>query len=50
MKGDERELWTTLRNFYKPLLSGHPLLLGHLGKSRKCELNRGFTVVVHNPV
>ena len=26
------------------LLSGHPLLSGHLGRSQRCPLNRGFTV------
>ena len=30
--------WPTLRNFYQPLSSGH------LGRSRRCPLNRGFTV------
>ena len=29
----------------KPLLSRHPLLSGHLGRSRRCPLNRGFTVL-----
>ena len=33
-----------MRNFYNLLLSGHPLLSGHLGRSRKCPLNRGFTL------
>ena len=34
-----------MRNFYKPQLGGHPLLSGHLGRSRGCRLNKGFTVI-----
>ena len=33
-----------MRNFYKPLLGGHPPLSGHFGRSRRCPLNRSFTV------
>ena len=34
-----------MRNLYKPLLSGLPPLRGHLGRSRRCPLNRGLTVL-----
>ena len=34
-----------ITQFLQPLLSGHPLLSRHLGRSRRCRLNRGFTVV-----
>ena len=36
---------TVTVDFYKPLLSGLPLLRGHLGRSRRCPLNRGLTVL-----
>ena len=55
MKGNELELliaslttcnfFTNIVQFLKPLLSGHPLLSRHLGRSRKCPLNTGFTVI-----
>ena len=34
-----------ITQFLQPPLSGHPLLSRHLGRSRRCRLNRGFTVV-----
>ena len=37
--------YQTLHNFYKPFLSGHPLLSGHLERSRRSPVNRGFTVI-----
>ena len=47
MKGNELEIVTVeccslIAECY--LLNGHPLLSGHLGRSRRCPLNRGFTV------
>ena len=36
----------TLHNSYKPVLGGHPLLSRHLGRSRRCLHNRGFTVLI----
>ena len=35
----------TLRNCYKPSLSGHSLLSRHMGRSLRCPLNRAFTVI-----
>ena len=32
--------WMLNVQFLKPLLSGHPLLSRHLGRSRRCPLNR----------
>ena len=37
---------TNIAQFLEPLLSGHPVLSGHLRRSRRCPLNRGFTVFV----
>ena len=34
-----------MAHILQTLLSGHPLLSGHLGRSRRCPLNRGFTVL-----
>ena len=35
---------TSIAQFYKSLISGHPLLSGHLRRSRRCPLNISFTV------
>ena len=34
-----------MTHILQTLLNGHPLLSGHLGRSRRCPLNRGFTVL-----
>ena len=34
-----------MAHILQTLLSEHPLLSGHLGRSRRCPLNRGFTVL-----
>ena len=34
-----------MAHILQTLLSGHPLLSGHLGGSRSCPLNRGITVL-----
>ena len=40
----ECNLRQTSRNFYKPLLNGHPLVSGHLRRSQRCPLSKGFTI------
>ena len=36
-------------HFCRSLLSGHPLLSGHMARSQGCPINNGFTVFILRP-